>query len=80
MPLKGQKVRSHLLLRRKAQHKTERLLISIQNWRKWAVLKSGGFYSWTKIGPLSFGVISPSALETKELGEIGPESNGPPEH
>ena len=80
MPLKGQKVRFHLLLRRKAQYKTERCLISIQNRRKWAVLKLGGFYSWPNFGPLDAGPISPSPLKPIELGEIGPESNGPSEH
>ena len=80
MPLKGQKVRFHLLLRRKAQYKTERCLISIQNRRKWAVLKLGGFYSWPNFGPLDSGAISPSPLKHKELVEIGPGSNGPPEH
>merc|ERR1712115_368769 len=79
MPRKGQIVRLTLLSGRKAQHKKERLLIPIQIWRKWAVSKSGGSYSWPKNCPLSSGVISPSALNYKELGGIGPESNGPPE-
>ena len=79
MPLKGQKLRSHLLLRRKAQHKTERLLIPIQNWRKWAVLKLGGGCSWPNFSPLDSGDISPSPLKPIELGEICPDSNGPPE-
>ena len=79
MPLKGQKVRFYLLLRRKAQHKTERLLISIQNRRKWAVLKLGGGCSWPNFGPLDSGDISPSPLKPIELGEICPDSNGPPE-
>ena len=79
MPLEGQKVRYHLLSGRNAQYKTERLLIPVQIRRKWAVLKLGGGCSSPKKCPLSSGAISPSALDTKELAEIGPESNGPPE-
>ena len=68
-----------LLSGRYAYYKTERLLIPIQIRRKWAVSKLGGSCSWPKKCPLSSGVISPSALNPKELVEIGPESNGPPE-
>ena len=47
---------------------------------KWPVWKLGRGYAWTKIGPLDFGPISLSSLKLIELGEIGPESNGPSEH
>ena len=46
---------------------------------KFRFWKLGGFYAWTKIGPLDSGQISPSPLKPIELGEIGPESNGPSE-
>ena len=68
-----------LLSGRYAYYKTERLLIPIHIRRKWAVSKLGGSYSWPKNCPLSSGVTSPSGLNSKELVEIGPESNGPPE-
>ena len=79
MPLEGQKVRYHLLLGRKAYYKLVIWLFPIQNRQKWVVLKLGGGCSWTKIGPLDSGDISPSPVEPIELGETCPDSNGPPE-
>ena len=76
MPLKGQQVHFHLLLRKKL---ITRLKDPFSPY-KWAVVKLSGFYAWTKISPLSFGVIFPSPLETTELEKIGPESNGLSEH
>ena len=68
-------MRSHLLLGRKACYKSKRCLSPY----KWAVLKLGRGCSWTKIGPLDSGAISPSPLKPIELAKIGPESNEPSE-
>ena len=46
---------------------------------KFRFWKLGGGCSWTKIGPLDSGDISPSPEEPIELGETCPDSNGPPE-